>query len=80
MAGPGPALHMLTVDENLLTQSIGDQRREIHYFDAIPLSGGEAAAVSRRYGIATDFGMTRNVEQGVDAAADALATLRVPAL
>jgi hypothetical protein len=73
MSGPGLALHMLAVDEQFLTQAVHDERREVHDVDAVLPSGGDAAAVRRRDGLATDFRMARNVEQGEHAAADALA-------
>ena len=76
MAGPGLALDVLAVDEDFLTQAISDQRREIHDLDAILRSGGETAAIGRRDGIAADFRVSRNIEQGEYAAANALAAFQ----
>ena len=76
MGGPIGELHMLAADEQRLPGAVGHEAlRDVDDLDAVALRGGDRTAVGVGDAVAADFRVSRQVEQRVHPAADALAAL-----
>ena len=74
-------LDVFAAEEELLAGAVlHEPRRDVHDLDAVALGGGDGAAVGARDAVAARLRMARQVEQRVEAAADALAPLEQPHL